>query len=261
MMSSPQTAPRPRVVVTLETSAAGRSALEVAVRLATALNAELEGVFVEDTELLELAALPFLREIKAHSLSEERLSIERMQRDLRALARQAERMLAEATAALGGGVSFRIWRGRIALDSLHDQLAADVLSLARGGPWNPLRWNSPTRAGGVALVQVLTGAIERADATLDVAARLAASLEVPVRVLVPADEPACETLKQKAIARFAGGTLPVTFFEVADAAALANTLRGSNDTVLIVAGNDPLFGAGKLAACLDTLRCPIVMLR
>ncbi len=253
---------RQRIVVTLDISETGRSALAVAVRLAAALNAELEGVFVEDTDLLDLAALPFLREIRAHSLVEEAVSAERMQWDLRALARQAERMLIEATAAMGVNFSFRVWRGHAALESLHEQLAADILSLslAHAGRMRAQRWKpAVTRAAaGIGSVHVLLGAIGQADKTLDVAGRLAGSLGVPIRVLLPAGSRAPQVLGDKA-AELPGAR--AQFIEFDGVAALAGALRAAGNTVLIAEAGDPLFAETGLGACLSTLACPILILR
>jgi len=81
------------IVVTLDASESGRPALQTAVRLAALLGAGLEGVFVEDINLIRLAGLPFLREVRPWSLADEEISTQRMQRELRTLARRAEQML------------------------------------------------------------------------------------------------------------------------------------------------------------------------
>ena len=53
-----------RILVAIDTSPHGSAALEAAARLATELRAELEGLFIEDINLLRLAGLPFAREIQ-----------------------------------------------------------------------------------------------------------------------------------------------------------------------------------------------------
>ena len=122
-----------RIVVTLDNSESAQSVLDVAVRLAAVLGAELEGVFVEDINLIRLSGLPFLREIRVWSLAEEGISTQSMQRDLRALARQAERVFLEAAQAMGVGCTFRVWRGHASVETLSASFEADIISL-RGGP-------------------------------------------------------------------------------------------------------------------------------
>lgn len=255
-------APR-RIVVALETSRAGRTALDIAVRLAAALHAELEGVFVEDSELLELAALPFLREIRTHSLSEEAVSAERMQRDLRALARQAERMFVTATEALGVAVSFRVWRGPAAPETLADQLAGDIVGLARGGSPKTRHWTAAVTpaATGVATVHALLGDPAAVDRVLDVAARLADTLGAPLRVLAAGDGAGREVLRRTAAPWLDARPNRAELVEVDDLDDLSRALRAAGGTVLIADSADPLLRHAGLGACLNRLPCPVLMLR
>ena len=120
-----------RIVVTLGAGESNRFVLDTAVQLATILGAELEGIFIEDADLIRLADLPFAREVRRWPLSVESLSGQRMQRELRAMARQAERMLEQAVAEAGIAWSFRVWRGSTEAASLASIFEADVLSLGR----------------------------------------------------------------------------------------------------------------------------------
>jgi nucleotide-binding universal stress UspA family protein len=51
-----------RIVVAVDSSPHAQAALDAAAALAARMHAELEGLFVEDIDLLNLAALPFGRE-------------------------------------------------------------------------------------------------------------------------------------------------------------------------------------------------------
>jgi len=75
------------------------AALAAAVELAVAMEAEPERLFVEDVNLLRLAGLPFVREVR-HTVSLEALDSPRMERALKAQAAQAR----EAPAAAAGVV-------------------------------------------------------------------------------------------------------------------------------------------------------------
>ena len=55
--------PIERVVVTLDAASEYRTAIDTAVRLAARTGAPLHGLFVEDPDLLYLAALPFARQV------------------------------------------------------------------------------------------------------------------------------------------------------------------------------------------------------
>ena len=67
-------------------------------QLAARMGAQLEGIFVEDIDLIQLAELPFLREVRSVSRSEIAINLTRMEQELRVLARRAERLLGEHAA-------------------------------------------------------------------------------------------------------------------------------------------------------------------
>ena len=82
-----------RIAVILDASGHSYPALELALAVAAGLKAEVEGVFVEDADLLRLAGLPFVRDVRGATLNEEQVTEDRLQRELRGLARQARQSL------------------------------------------------------------------------------------------------------------------------------------------------------------------------
>ena len=87
--------PIERVVVALEAASEYRTAIDTAVRLAARTGALLHGRFVEDPELLCLAALPFACQVTIGG-GAEKLSREAAALQLRAEAERAHRELASA---------------------------------------------------------------------------------------------------------------------------------------------------------------------
>ena len=75
-----------RILVALDASRESDAALAAAAELAQQLDAELMGLFIEDIDLLNLAALPFSREVAVLSLSGRGLDPERVARELRSKA-------------------------------------------------------------------------------------------------------------------------------------------------------------------------------
>ena len=61
--------PSLRILVALDASPYSHAAIEVATILAADLRAELQALFIEDIDLLRLAALPFTREVDETSAS------------------------------------------------------------------------------------------------------------------------------------------------------------------------------------------------
>lgn len=103
-----------RIVVAMDMP--GAMAVTTAVDLARTLEAELLGIFVEDAELFDLAALPFAGEIGFPSATRRALDIDVLERSLRA---QAVRLRQDLVARLAGVPTkwtFEVVRGRVAVE-------------------------------------------------------------------------------------------------------------------------------------------------
>jgi nucleotide-binding universal stress UspA family protein len=121
-----------RILVALDASRESQAALEAAAKLAARLEAQLLGLFVEDADLLNLAALPFSREVPLLSRTSRILQPEQIERDLKSRAAMARRALAETATALHIGWSFRIARGRVETELLAAAKDADLVALGKG---------------------------------------------------------------------------------------------------------------------------------
>ena len=139
-----------RIVVALGAGTPARE-LDAAAALAGRTGAELLGLFIEDLDLIRFAALPFAHEIGAASAARRELDVESVERALRAMAAEAERMLAGAAGRSSVPWSFRVARGML-VDVL---LAAAVdgepedeirLLLLGGGASPAERWAERVRA-------------------------------------------------------------------------------------------------------------------
>ncbi len=122
-----------RILVALDSSPHSRAALESAATLAERLDAELLGVFVEDIDLMQLAALPFARELGITSAGYRTLDPHAMARSLNAQAQKARAAL--RTVALHHHVhwTFRSMRGRV-LDELRAASSdVDLIALGSAG--------------------------------------------------------------------------------------------------------------------------------
>ena len=99
-----------RIVVAADTSAPGRAALDAAVRLAQRLEAELEGLYLEDVNLKRLAELPIAREFQFGGVARAAAGVAD---DLRAEALRLRRAFEEAAARARVQASFRVAEGVI----------------------------------------------------------------------------------------------------------------------------------------------------
>lgn len=270
-MSPEPTAPAPRrIAVTLEASATGRPLLETCVRLAALLDAELEGIFIEDINLIRLAGLPFLREQRPASLGEESVSARRMQQELRGLARQAARMLEQAAREMGVPWSFQVWRGAAGVETLCQVFPADVLGLTRVSTRAATRlWataGTRTRLSGRSLgnICVLFGTSETALRALDTAARLARELQTGLTVLLPGiDVPEDAELRAKAgtVLEKRGQGARIVQLGPDGATALAQAVAATGSGVLVTEVAHPLFEQAGLGPCFTALPCPVLLVR
>ncbi|MGE5511918.1 MAG: hypothetical protein ACM31O_11795 [Bacteroidota bacterium] len=119
---------RGRVVLQLSSSRPNPVALEAAFRIAQAFRSEIESLFVEDRQLVELASFPFAREISLSGRTTRALSPESIAREMRLVARAVSRRVEEL--ARQAEVPLRC---SIVQDEPVQALAT---ACAEHGPWN-----------------------------------------------------------------------------------------------------------------------------
>jgi nucleotide-binding universal stress UspA family protein len=132
-----------RILLALDASPESLGALHAAAELAAKMEAELHGLFIEDTKLLELAGAPFAREILYATAQEAPLERSSMERKLKARAEEARAALARAARDASLEWSFRSVRGQLLEELLAMAEEMDLLALGRRG-WS---LSAPARAG------------------------------------------------------------------------------------------------------------------
>lgn len=118
-----------RIRVALDSASSNHDLLQAAVNLAAGLEARLEGLLIEDANLIRLASLPFARQISRHSPIEELVAGSRIERELKVRARKLEEMLNEIASHENVETSFRVVRGMIDHEIRAAANAADLLAL------------------------------------------------------------------------------------------------------------------------------------
>jgi len=270
-----------RIVVAADSSIDGRAALEAAVRLAARLEAEIEGLFVEDVNLKRLSELPVAREIRfggtfqAHGtggvLADMRAEAEQTRQALEALATRAQIK-----------VTFRVAEGRVETEVVAAASGADLLILGLTGR----RVLQTGRPGTTALAAVMRSTrsvlvlrpgvdiTERAlalydgspgaDMALDLAARIAADDGGMLTVVLRAEN---EAEAQK-LRRRAGETLTEYGvngrYRVAPAPTLNDLCRAvtmAGASVLVISAADPLLAGEGSRRLLEDVACPVLLVR
>lgn len=244
---------RRRILVAFDASAGSRAALEAAAGFALPLEADIEGLFVEDVNLLRLAGLPFARAFAAGG--ERRLDEVTMRKALRVQAENAERAIAALARELGVPWRFRSVRGNVRAELLaasagvecialgtfgerltHTQLGSTVRAMLKATDRSLLLAAPGTRRLGP--VACLFDGMPVAARALDRAARLAASTTRQVTVLLAVGDPA-EAARQRRAAekRLAGLGLDVRYrrVPVADGESLAAAIQAGDPATLVLA--------------------------
>ena len=269
-----------RILVALDTSSHSMAALQVAANLASTLQAELRGLFVEDVNLLRLAALPFAREVRWTTAARRTLDEAEMERELQLRASQARRALAHAAEQADAEWSFRVVRGVVSKEVLEAAVDADLLSMGRA---------SRSRASRVPLGSTARAAAGKVRGAV-LLARMGADLEQPIIVTYDGTPPAARALAAAARMSQANGSNLIVLIMAADADDAPHLAEEAHDYLeprvphaeyrnllsseelvaaveretfglLILGGESPLLEGDDLQDLLDRLDCPVMLVR
>lgn len=142
---------RGRVVLHLTPAAPSPVAIEAALRVARAFQSEVESLFVEDTTLLDIAALPFTCEISLSGRERRELSPERLASQMKASAAAIARRL--ASLARNADVPLHVTVVR------NEPVEALAQACASRGPWNVVALGDPLAAANSALLDRLFASV------------------------------------------------------------------------------------------------------
>jgi len=273
-----------RILVALDASAHSLAALEAAADLASAMQAEMEGLFVEDINLIRLASLPCTREVR-HTASLASLDLEQMERALKAQAAEARRALAAAAQRAHVQWSFRVARGHVAHEVLAAAAAADLVTLGKLGRSR----STQARLGSTAL-RMLAGApvalllVERrrveahrlrrvlvvydgsegACRAFDVAARLAEASGVNLTVLMLADEPgSLQELKLAAARSIEGRSIEIRWqaLGVVEGHSLLRVIQSDEAALLVLSLSSPRLPQATVGKLLENVINSVLLIR
>jgi hypothetical protein len=150
-----------RVLVALDPAAPMAATLDALAGLVSDAQPEVKGLFIEDASLLALSSLSFVREVALDTASEQRMTAELLERQMKAQRIRVERMLADASRRLSLRPSFKVARGIVLEELLREAEQADLILLGRShrvaGPrsWMGIRLGGLAEkiAGTLAIVQ------------------------------------------------------------------------------------------------------------
>ncbi|MBI5066654.1 MAG: universal stress protein [Deltaproteobacteria bacterium] len=265
-----------RIVLAIDASLPSVEAARTAAEVAAALGAELLGVFVEDLNLLRLAALPFARELRVPDGAERPLEQARLEAELRALAAWARAELERAATAAHVRWSFEVRRAALPEAVLAAAGESDLLVLgshghaARGRPGStaraaaarstrPVLLHPRGAAGGrgILLVNDLTPGNERAEAA---AGALGGRLG-GVAVLALTADPAGASRLAAALQRSGQPPTPVRWAGGATLDHLLSSARELRPALLVLPGASPLLSGEGLERLIAEAPSPVLLVR
>jgi len=173
-----------RILVTLDSTRASQSALESAALLAKAMHFELVGLFVEDADLMALAALPFSREVRRtgaiHNLDPDAL-----QKEVAAHAAAARSLMRQVAVRHHLRWSFRSVRASRRAGIVTESASIDILCVCGRGQdrYHQAPMENPVRM-----------ALERRAPVL-VAGNMTDRIDKPIAVIVDQTDPDAESLQ------------------------------------------------------------------
>ena len=270
-----------RILVALDASQHSLEALKAAVNLASSLEAEvLEGLFVEDVNLLKIAGLSIAREVRYPFNVAARLEPARMERQLRAQATQARQALVTACERKHIKWSFRVVRGEVARKVLEAAEEADLLSLGMAS--RPLfrrsQAGSTARAAAMGSSRSVLIIPQGADIrppivvahdgsssmqqTIKLAARLAQHVGDYLSVLVLSNAPSTSKQIQTEISEWLQGQdMMIHYRELVGSGvhSIVEAVRTEGSGVLVLKGS--ILPKEDIQVLLDEVNCPVMLIR
>ncbi len=266
-MSKPSGESSPdKVLVALDALSQGRAAIEAAAALAADLRAELRGLFIKNTDLLRLAALPLTAEVGYASPLPRQLDRDSLERTLQAQAEQLGRTLAEAAERVQVQWSFEVACGQILQAAMAAAAECELLIVGlEGRAPRPATGFPPSLAGRTKdpTIVVFDGTAA-AGGALAIAERLAQENGGGLVVLTAAPDAAlARALRSQAT------DLPFELQAktslcdalVTDAESLVQAARQLHGKTLVINRDSFLLTDATLEVLMNELACPLVVVR
>lgn len=239
-----------QILVAIDTSPHGAAALQAAARMALELSAELQGLFVEDVELLQLAALPFVCEIDFASGVSRPLDAKTVETAMQTKAEGVRQAIAEAVGNTRLQWSFRKTRGKFTQTILTESLQADLVVVG----WQKATSAFPesSRRGGP--IVVIDTASPTSDHAIDAARRFAQWYDDSSVVVVTHESAEGLAARRDVSDCYVQRCSP-------SIESLLRAVRAWRPQLILVDRSDPLFSESMVDSLLAQFPCPLVLVQ
>ena len=238
------------VIVAADVSSYSLQVVNLAVEIAALADSKLQGLFVEDEDLLVLSGSPLTREISSTTASARPSSTVRLQRSFKSVARQFEDSLRREAQASKITWSYEYVRGRIRDFGLKPKLDADFTIIASSGL---RRVESGPRERRRRVLVIANQSLQQMQA-LSVVLRRFIHDKVELTLV---DEPGGGEFEQRLKKLPAELLADVEVIEIARNEILDRLQRsGTAFDCAILSMHEP---ADQLAIVLKALRCPVIL--
>ncbi len=251
------------VLMAIDDASAGHDTMEAAVNLAVDLQAELQGLYIEDINLLRIAALPFVHEITTASGTVRPIDAQSMERAMQQKADQLRRAMEHRAESAQIRCTFSVTRGRVLQRVLLATAETDVVFFGCRSHAPTVRPPAGLRPKGIArCVLVLLDPSPHSPRALETALAVAGKHARPVVILVFAnDRPTLRQLTADAYERSHGADVQITLLPqpVSSIATLIQSARTQRPELLLLSRECPLLSDNAIESLIDELACSIVL--
>ncbi len=241
-----------RVVIAVYGPPRNSNLFETAARLAARRRACLDAIFIEDSDLLDVALLPFSHEFDRSSGVMRKLERPRVERELRSDADQVRRQLESSCHRENITVSMEVVRGRLVSVVQETSTTAGIVIFDQTNPgWASLRRST-------APIWLVYSAGETGNRAMDIALELCAEYQTGLNIILPTDSDKVRVLQD--IEDTPGNNIPVRFqipgnYDTDTLLHLANT----GCTALVTDQGNPITCGKSTHRLVNSLRCPLIV--
>lgn len=276
-----------KILLTLNEQTSNAATLDLVAEFAAAIHADIDGLFFEDKTLLDIAALPFTREIRTHGLQPGQLEVATLEHQMRMLSGAAQRELKSCAqrwkvqcsfSTSGTGINQWLgsaehiqntlcilhkevgsWDKRRILGSSGSDTAIKELLEKHPGPLMLL----PRKPGsGHELIGIVHNQISL-DTVLKPIENLIKRGHQPVIILLCEDPPETEKLKRQLLQKLTerGLQASVLCLQPPTQESLLQFMNQHSPKLVILESNNPMIDNSSLNELIETTRAPVLLLR